>query len=124
MLMSGGAIKSNVSNFGRTDVASSGSYGGGGIYMRSNTRLDLSGGEISGNRATNAIGGGIFAAEERIYLSVPGDADVKENTAATGPNIYSVVILNGTTYNFVEQPSTVQSGEWEYTAVSKGAPIK
>ena len=123
MLMSGGAIKSNVSNYGRPDGASSGPYGGGGIYMKSKTRLDLSGGEISGNGATNAIGGGIFAASESVYLSVPGDADVKENTAATGLNIYSAVILNGTTYNFVEQPSTVQSGEWGYTAVLNGAPI-
>ena len=124
MLMSGGSIKSNVSNLGRPVGASSGPYGGGGIYMKSGTRLDLSGGEISGNGATNAIGGGIFAASESVYLSVPGDADVKENTAATGPNIYSAVILNGTTYNFVEQPSAVQSGEWGYMAVSTGAPIR
>ncbi len=100
--MSGGTISGNATNA----TCRPGSYViyPGGVYITSNGRMCMTGGEITGNNASSDLGIGGVAADASSSVSLGGTAIIKDNTAASATSNLSVLVLssNGGLTDIVE----------------------
>ena len=113
-----GTISSNIST-------STGSYGGGGVYVDINGKFNMSNGSISYNEANGCSGGGVY-----VYDSDSGSGTftmtggiINNNTSSQGGGVYLEKVSEGSGSTFIMEGGSITQNTANYTGNGAGGGV-
>ena len=113
-----GTISSNIST-------STGSYGGGGVYVDTAGKFTMSNGSISYNEANGCYGGGVY-----VYDSDSGSGTftmtggiINNNTSSQGGGVYLEKVSEGSGSTFIMEGGSITQNTANYTGNGAGGGV-